>query len=168
MNRLTKRNEDIIYYTKGKYSPKTLSADMEPWEVRECMRKLSAYEETGLEPEDAKALYSANSNIVKFVMDNKELNNKYNTLLEIYDKLQNELKEYKDLEEQGRLHIAPVADGTDIFVPYTDWFDDENVKEVIKDTYVHGYTEFENGEMNKGWFLTQEEAEKALKESEGK
>lgn len=160
MNRLTKRNEDIIYYTKGKYSPKTLSADMEPWEVRECMRKLSAYEETGLEPEDAKALYSANSNIVKFVMDNRELNNKYNTLLEMYDKLQNELKEYKDLEEQGRLHIAPVADGTDIYVSFYNDFED--TREILETKYLHGLSEFEFGEINKNWFLTREEAEKAL------
>lgn len=100
--------------------------------------KLSKYEDTGLEPEEIKGLG-------KWI-----------------DELRKELREYKDLEEQGRLHISPVADGTDIFVPYTDWFDDENVKEVIKDTYVHGYTEFENGEMNNGLFLTLEEAEKAL------
>ncbi|QUH21098.1 hypothetical protein [Alkaliphilus sp. B6464] len=52
MDRLTKRIEDKVYYTKGKYSPETLCAEMETWEIRECMRKLADYEDTGLTPKE--------------------------------------------------------------------------------------------------------------------
>ena len=56
MERLTTRIEDTVYYSKGKYKPKTLSADMEPWEVRECMKRLATYEDTGLPPEEIEQL----------------------------------------------------------------------------------------------------------------
>lgn len=52
MDRLTKRIEDKVYYIKGKYSPTTLCAEMEAYEVRECMRKLADYEDTGFTPEE--------------------------------------------------------------------------------------------------------------------
>lgn len=132
------------------------------WAFADIRETLKAYEDTGLEPEEVEQLYSPNRDIVKLVTEKRELNNKYNTLLEMYDKLQNELKGFKDLEKQGLLHIAPVKDGTDIFAPFIDPLDDEGTKEVIETTYLHGVTEFEWGEINKNWFLTREEAEKAL------
>ena len=52
MNRLTTRIGDKVYYSKGKYAPATLCAEMQTWEIRECMKKLAAYENTGLEPEE--------------------------------------------------------------------------------------------------------------------
>lgn len=52
MERLTVKIEDTVYYIKGKYKPKTLSTDMEPWEVRECMTKLVEYEDTELTPQN--------------------------------------------------------------------------------------------------------------------
>ena len=45
MSRLTTRIDDKVYYTKGKHSPHTLCAEMETWEVRECMIKLAEYED---------------------------------------------------------------------------------------------------------------------------
>lgn len=48
MSRLTARIGDKVYYAKGKHSPTTLCAEMETWEVRECMVKLAAYEDAEL------------------------------------------------------------------------------------------------------------------------
>ena len=77
------------------------------------------------------------------------------------------LAHYEDLEEQGLLHIAPVKDGTEIFVHFRDFVDidsdDIGVEDnILETTYMYGLTEFEHGELNKDWFLTKEEAEKAL------
>ena len=73
------------------------------------------------------------------------------------------LREYEDLEEQGLLHKAPVPNGTFIYVVrYNNWCE-ENFIDAIE--YIHGLTENLLGEMNKDWFLTEEEAEQKLKES---
>lgn len=45
MNRLTTRIEDKVYYAKGKHNPTTLCAEMEIWEIRECMIRLAEYED---------------------------------------------------------------------------------------------------------------------------
>ena len=45
MSRLTTRIEDKVYYAKGKYSPTTLIAEMETWEIKDCMQKLAEYED---------------------------------------------------------------------------------------------------------------------------
>ena len=52
MERLTTRVEDKVYYSKGKYPPTTLCAEMETHEIRECMKKLAEYEDTGLTPDE--------------------------------------------------------------------------------------------------------------------
>lgn len=71
------------------------------------------------------------------------------------------LAEYEDLEEQGLLHIANIPDWSDIYVLYRAESDfDENG--IIETKYKYGYTEFLFGGFNKGWFLTKEDAEKAL------
>lgn len=46
MERLTKRIDDSVYYTKGRYK-ETLCAEMETREIRECMKKLACYEDIG-------------------------------------------------------------------------------------------------------------------------
>jgi hypothetical protein len=140
MNRLTKRNEDIVYYVKGKYEPKTLSADMEPWEVRECMQKLAAYEDTGLEPED--------------VLTSDELR-------EINIKL-GELIDYINLEEQGLLIKLPCKVGTKVFeiCTHCGWYamDIPTTYSIQERVFNYEYI----NDIGKTIFLTREEAEKAL------
>lgn len=66
------------------------------------------------------------------------------------------LKYYEDMEEQGLLHKAPVPNGTPIyFVRYNDWIEEDGVHSI---EYIHGATENLFGEINKDWFLTEEEA----------
>lgn len=72
------------------------------------------------------------------------------------------LADYEDLEEQGFLHIAPLKDGTPIFIVEEDWVFDETERYITKTSYLHGVTEYEIGELNKDYWLTYEEAEKAL------
>lgn len=55
MSRLTTRIGDKVYYSKGKHSPTTLCAEMETWEVRECMIKLAEYED---KEDDSKVIVS--------------------------------------------------------------------------------------------------------------
>lgn len=69
----------------------------------------------------------------------------------------------EDLQEQERLHIAPLKDGTSIFIPQkADDILGKNGK-VIEHMYIHGYTEFEYGGITDGrWFTTYEAAGSAL------
>lgn len=50
MERLTKRIDRSVYYTKGKYE-ETLPSECEIRDVRNILYRLAAYEDTGLEPE---------------------------------------------------------------------------------------------------------------------
>lgn len=63
--------------------------------------------------------------------------------------------------EKDRIHIAPCTDGTIIYSITCDDFEEEFfIKEGI---YLYGLTEYENGELNKEFWLTREDAEKSLK-----
>ena len=86
-----------------------------------------------------------------------------------------ELKKYKELEEQGRLVQLPCKIGAEVY--NTTWWDDVQEKVVIKGkTYyrtVHKhkvtkstFSYFDIGEFGKTIFLTKEEAEARLKEME--
>lgn len=91
--------------------------------------------------------------------------------------LTTKLKEYEDLEEQGRLIKLPCKIGTEVY--NTTWWDDVQEKIVVKGkTYYrtvrkHKVTKstfsyFDIGEFGKTVFLTQAEAEEKLKELRGK
>ena len=74
------------------------------------------------------------------------------------------LAEICEAECEGRLHIAPIADGTTI------WYfaeDEDNITNIYESTYLYGVCEYHIGELGENVFLTQEEAEKAFAEREG-
>lgn len=86
------------------------------------------------------------------------------------------LKDYEDLEEQGRLIKLPCKIGTEVY--NTTWWDDAQEKVVVKGkTYfrtVHKhkvskstFSYFDIGEFGKTVFLTKSEAEAKLKELRG-
>jgi len=81
----------------------------------------------------------------------------------INDMAWDKLKECEDLEERGLLHIAHISDWSDIYILYRAESDFDEGDCIIKTKYKYGYTEFLFGEFNKGWFLTKEDAERALK-----
>lgn len=77
------------------------------------------------------------------------------------------LASYEDAEEQGLLHKAPVPNGTPIFIlnDEDDEFIGDTFEPILETSYLHGYTEFAYGELDNGWYLTREDAEKTLKGS---
>ena len=69
------------------------------------------------------------------------------------------LNEYKDGEEQGLLHKAPLKNGTPI------WYLLEGFDEgayLTQSTYLYNVTEYEIGELGKKFWLSEKEAEQAL------
>ena len=139
MNRLTKKErcEDLI----GVIDDLDFKLfDLESFQkVQKLLRKLADYEDTRLEPEDIL------SNI-------KTLSGELNNVFE-------ELKEYRNLEEQGRLIKLPCKVGQSLYAyNYTMG----GIREFIArdKTWI-----FENMmSFGKEIFLTREEAERALEE----
>ena len=73
------------------------------------------------------------------------------------------LAEICEAEREGRLHVAPIADGTPI------WYfaeDEDDITNIYESTYLYGVCEHHVGELGENVFLAQEEAEKALAEME--
>lgn len=92
------------------------------------------------------------------------------------DAVYRKLKDYEDLEEQGRLIKLPCKIGTEVY--NTTWWDDAQEKVVVKGKIYYravrkhkvtkstfGY--FDIGEFGKTVFLTKSEAEAKLKELRG-
>lgn len=92
------------------------------------------------------------------------------------DAVYRKLKDYEDLEEQGRLIKLPCKIGTEVY--NTTWWDDAQEKVVVKGKIYYravrkhkvtkstfGY--FDIGEFGKTVFLTKSEAEAKLKELGG-
>lgn len=67
-----------------------------------------------------------------------------------------ELQEYKQLEEQGLLHKAPIPNGTTIYVWQMnvddEWF-------IHSESYLYGVTEYFYGKLGEDFWTTKEEAE---------
>lgn len=69
------------------------------------------------------------------------------------------LQELTKADREGRLHISPCQDGTNIFVIVVEGMDDgiagyPKSARVEKDTYIHGHTEYMHGEINSGFWLS--------------
>jgi hypothetical protein len=74
------------------------------------------------------------------------------------------LTDYEDLEEQGLLHIAPLKDGTPIYAIVEDCVDfGEKERYIVRSSYLHGVTEYEFGELNKDFFISEQAAENNLR-----
>lgn len=71
MERFTMRITDNVYYTKGKYE-QTIPAECESWDVREILKRLADYEDTGIGPEEIKrAAILAKAYIVEALKENE-------------------------------------------------------------------------------------------------
>ena len=69
-----------------------------------------------------------------------------------------------EAEEQGLLHKAEIKDGTPIW--YIASLDDEEPF-LVKSSYIYNVTEYEVGDLEKDFWLSEEEAEAKLKEMDG-
>ena len=96
--------------------------------------------------------------------DLENFNRDVRTIRDYIWDLEKELKSYKDLEEQGLLHKAEIKDGTPIW--YIASLDDEGPF-LIKSSYIYNVTEYEVGDLEKDFWLSEEEAEKVLAEMKG-
>ena len=151
MNRLTRENE-VERFKEAIKGQLELCGEAHPKLLRYV--KLAEYEDTGLEPKEIKGFG-------------------------IYiDDLRKELREYKDLEEQGLLIKLPckVADTVFIYADFTKNLEPYTVEAIhLGSCYTMQFdcnlymldelidsTEFELEDIGKTVFLTREEAEKAL------
>lgn len=158
MNRLTKKN-GALFGVYGKINQWIPESEEVGRIANEALEKLSAYEDTGLEPEQIRQLNDAFTNVQK-------------KLAKAFD----DLFEYKDLEEQGLLIKLPCKVGNMVFCVV----ENEIVEYIVSYFKINEKTYqiyFTNGSCYtcwdknfdsdmKGIFLTREEAEKALEESE--
>lgn len=134
--------------------------------IKNMIDKLSAYEDVGLEPEDVRDLNNANSNIIKFVMDKKELDNKYHLLLEMYDKLQNESIELPC--KVGDIFFINIQKKKTYECKISGFYISESeIQYMVAFQDEEDETWFETGETHRKekLFKTREEAEKALEEN---
>lgn len=69
-------------------------------------------------------------------------------------KAKQKLWDYENAKEQGLLHMAPIPNGTTIYV----WQSGENDSWFIhNESYVYGFTEYQYGEFGKNFFVSEEE-----------
>lgn len=160
MNRLTRKDTEFNGYTHEE----AITSDLD---LGECLTKLAAYEDTGLKPEQIKELI-------------KEYN-KYSTLS----------AHYEQLEEQGLLiKLPPIKTGDTLYWIWGDQIMPVKCRGIDRDVGYKMTTKedrafnkfdgtpfvYEKGDIRyfyakdfgKTVFTTQKEAEKALKEMEGR
>jgi len=129
--------------------------------LMEISRRLAAYEDSGLSPEEVQKLKKSDASKEQCTIDQHG---------EIH-RLRDELKRYKQAEQEGRLVVLPRKVGTRVWVigqdcdlchdMYTEepcLFGDCEYRKVIESVFLPGMTD----EFGKTVFLTREEAEKAL------
>lgn len=131
--------------------------------IGHCKRKTEQYEQMfGKERLETMPL---NSSAIKEYWEHRQV-----------AKYLRKLKDYEDLEEQGRLIKLPCKIGTEVY--NTTWWDDAQEKVVVKGkayfrtVHKHKVTKstfsyFDIGEFGKTVFLTKSEAEAKLKELRG-
>jgi len=167
MNRLTEKIDGIVCSKERyeKYSPchhckwqSTNKCLEDNCTYGSTLNKLAEYEDTGLEPGD----------ILSTI---KTLSNETNNALE-------ELKVYRNLEEQGLLIKLPCKVGDTLYVPCVNSVMETKVDCIqlkvgvvvfTKNINKHGFENhhwFRESDIGKTVFLTREEAEKALKGAE--
>ena len=97
--------------------------------------------------------------------DLENFNKDIRTIRDYIWALEKELKCYKDLEAQGLLHKSEIKDGTPIW--YIASLNDGEPF-LMKSSYVYNVTEYEVGDLEKDFWLSEEEAEAKLKELQEK
>lgn len=128
--------------------------------IDEVFVRLALYEATGLSPkqiEDIDNLYAEKCREV-VVLQESTLSGM--ELVRVWNALQVN-KQYERARSEGRLHIAPLADGADIWKIAVN--PDTGEKEVQKDSYLHGMTEYTVGKYDEDFFGTELEAKIALR-----
>lgn len=159
MNRLTVRYSGIHVGYQNKYNNSVLCSEMTIPQIRECMERLAAYEDTGLEPEKIRE-------ILELFCWSQNFNGDFKLFITALKQLKEMVEKYEKLEERGLLIKLPCKVGTELFHVrteiYADGYSVEH-KKVIKEIEFTNHNIFEiKRNWNKTVFLTREEAERAL------
>ena len=181
MNRLTKRAKNGLAYSD---IPLNQSSVLDVNEnIVECYtgfiaERLAAYEDTGLEPEEMKKGYEAMKNAYDVCIEREEL----------HAEIQEQIREYRKLEEQGLLIKLPCKVRDTVYVDAMTFGTRDDIEyaeaEVVsiritkKQTFLklrifalgldgmpYGCKNYSVSSFGKTVFLTREEAEKALEEA---
>ena len=168
MERLTKTVNGVVTYigTGNKLGKWMLPAELSRCQIRAVMKRLAAYEDTGMEPEDLKKAFNENA-ILKLAA-------------QALNTTPDHLRDLLQAERAGRLVMLPCKVGDTLFDTY---FGDIREKEVVsvgfmlsksvKHMTIHAnnfrgaITEIEMDRIGKDIFYTREAAEAALKGGEG-
>ena len=163
MERLTKTVNGVVTYigTGNKFGKWMLPAELSRCQIRAVMKRLAAYEDTGMEPEEINdmALEVATLKTIESMYDG------FGKPDHIRDLLQ--------AENEGRLVVLPCkvgdhvwADGREAIVV---WFFGYKTERYLHAQFLDNaeYTDIPFYEIGKTVFLTRQEAEAALKGGEG-
>ena len=123
----------------------------------EAITRLAEYEDSGLSPEEVQKLKKSDASKEQCIIDQHG---------EIH-RLRDELKRYKQAEQEGRLVVLPCKTEDTVFIVYAKkilettvdkraWTDDDGYMLRTKEEW------FKEKDIGKTVFLTREEAEKAL------
>lgn len=164
MERLTRRINGVVVYVgaKNPYSTGQIPCEVEPAGVREMMDRLAAYEDTWLEPEEVLPKDKADEIALK-LMRLADLES-----LCSYTRL----RELAEADKDGRLVVLPCNVGDTIYhiskVRTTHFEDDKIIidDEGRRKIYEMPFALIHLPYIGKSYFLTREEAEKALEAME--
>ena len=158
MERLTRRINGVVVYVgaKNPYSTGQIPCEVEPAGVREMMDRLAAYEDTRLTPERCAEFARADAEGRYIVMHDAEQEGVAR------------LRELAEADKAGRLVVLPCQVGDAIYhisKVRTSHFEDDKI--IIDDEgrwkiYEMPFALIHLPYIGKSYFLTREEAEKAL------
>lgn len=158
MERLTRRIDGVVVYvgTKNPYSTGQIPCEVDSAGVREMMYRLAAYEDKRLTPESVEALKL--SMMGKAISEITEFNG-----LPI-----DRLRELAEADKDGRLVVLPCKVGDTVYFALLGRIIEKQVFSIVSFSnstriYCGGTSEyFRPEDIGKTFFLTREEAEKAL------
>lgn len=158
MERLTRRIDGVVVYvgTKNPYSTGQIPCEVDSAGVREMMYRLAAYEDKRLTPESVEALKL--SMMGKAISEITEFNG-----LPI-----DRLRELAEADKDGRLVVLPCKVGDTVYFALLGRIVEKQVFSIVSFSnstriYCGGTSEyFRPEDIGKTFFLTREEAEKAL------
>ena len=162
MERLTRRIDGVVVYvgTKNPYSTGQIPCEVDSAGVREMMYRLAAYEDKRLTPESVEALKL--SMMGKAISEITEFNG-----LPI-----DRLRELAEADKDGRLVVLPCKVGDTVYFALLGRIIEKQVFSIVSFSnstriYCGGTSEyFRPEDIGKTFFLTREEAEKALEAME--
>lgn len=158
MERLTSRNEDCVLVNGHGLYHLTMT------EVVQMADRLAAYEDTGREPEEVTAL----GKLFDYALKESKTLTEQLTLL-------HHIRELAEADKDGRVIVLPAKKGDTLYAVTRFGVEKRVVKEIAAPFFYNTYESSDRAALStdirnfgKTVFLTHEEAEKALREMEGK